>query len=190
MTLSKIFSYTQACWLAPFATVCIWAGAAASTVFWGLRLSDTVLSPGLPTVAIVQEQAITVDAAAVARALGSNTIPSTSHAENDSTTSTRFTLQGVVWAESGEGAALLAVNDAALKPYRVGQSVGDGYTLRSITTRAVTLESTSANGPSTLTLPLPERPPGTPPIIIGTSAPHLAAQSAFAPSAESNPHRR
>ncbi|MDR2001356.1 MAG: hypothetical protein LBP94_07500 [Zoogloeaceae bacterium] len=144
-------------------TACIWAVTAASGVFWALRLSGAA-SSALPAAALTQESQVAVDATAVARALGSGTASAPS-SESDAA-GTRFTLQGVVWAENGEGAALLSVDGAAAKPYRAGQPVGHGYTLQSINARSITLASTNADALPALILPLPERPPGTPPSII------------------------
>jgi general secretion pathway protein C len=66
----------------------------------------------------------------------------------------RFQLQGVMAGDASQGAALLAVDGKAAKPFRVGAVVADGLVLQSAQGRRVSLGATT-NGPPTLELELP-----------------------------------
>ena len=145
--------YAPARWPAATATTLVWALAAASIVFWGLRLAapaDGVTPPAVPST-----PAAPPDPAAVARLLGVQAPRETVVAAP--ALASRFVLLGVVADTAGQGAALIAVDGKPPRPYRVGRTVVDGYVLRSLDSRTVTIgESTS--GPAALTLQLPTRP--------------------------------
>ncbi|MEJ8813918.1 type II secretion system protein N [Variovorax ureilyticus] len=132
-------------------TAGIWALAAASAVFWGLRLtapSDAVAPPA------VVKAPLEPDPAAVAQMLGAisnQPVAATPEAAS------RFALLGVVADADQQGAALIAVDGKPARPFKVGARVVDGFVLQSVTTRGAAL-GPSADGKAALTLQLPTRP--------------------------------
>ena len=75
------------------------------------------------------------------------------------TLASRFQLQGVMAGGPNAGAALIAVDGKAAKPYRVGAALEGGLVLQSVQRRSVRL-APSGNGQA-FELSLPE-PPATP----------------------------
>ena len=63
----------------------------------------------------------------------------------------RFVLTGVVADRAQSGAALIALDGQASKPYRVGASVADGLVLQSVTARRAVL-APALSAPAALTL--------------------------------------
>jgi general secretion pathway protein C len=63
----------------------------------------------------------------------------------------RFVLTGVVADKAQSGAALIALDGQASKPYRVGATVADGLVLQSVSARRAVL-ATALNAPASLTL--------------------------------------
>jgi general secretion pathway protein C len=63
----------------------------------------------------------------------------------------RFVLTGVVADRAQGGAALIALDGQASKPYRVGASVADGLVLQSVAARRAVL-APALNAPAALTL--------------------------------------
>ncbi|MGJ7510797.1 type II secretion system protein N [Variovorax sp. GT1P44] len=144
--------YAPARWPVATATTGLWALAAASIVFWGLRLaapSDAIAPP-----AVAAPQAV-ADPAAVAQLLGA--VPSQATVVATPEAASRFSLLGVIADSDGQGAALLVVDGKPPKPFRVGAKVADGYVLQSVTTRAASFGA-SANSAVAFTLQLPTRP--------------------------------
>lgn len=133
-------------------TVGVWALVAASAVFWGLRLTQ----PTAPWVAppLAQPALQAIDTAAIARLLGAATLDAGSQARAPSTD---LILTGIVAGRSGQGAALIAVRGDTPRPYRVGQSVGDGLVLQSVQGRRAILGA-RMSGPASVTLELPALP--------------------------------
>ena len=68
----------------------------------------------------------------------------------------RFQLQGVMAGGPNAGAALIAVDGKAAKPFRVGAVVADGLVLQSAQGRRVTLGA-AMDGPQSLVLELPAK---------------------------------
>lgn len=145
--------YAPARWPAASATLGLWALAAASVVFWGLRLSgsDDRLAP--PAVAAPSVSAI--DSAAVAQLFG--VLPAQAVVKNVPDAASRFALMGVVANTAQRGAALIAIDGKPARPFRVGMAVGDGYVLQSVGTRQATLGASVDSAPA-FTLQLPTRP--------------------------------
>jgi general secretion pathway protein C len=136
-------------WGVRLTTLVIWALAAASAAYWGLRLSAS--GPGLTTAA-APPAASAPDAQAMARLLGAVAAPVPVAAA-----SSRFALVGVLAGRSsGGGAALIAVDGKPAKPYRVGAVIDTGLVLQSLGPRQARL-GTSAEGPASLTLEMPAR---------------------------------
>ena len=142
---------TPATWPVRGATFALWALAAGSVVFWGLKLgggSRTVNAPPLPARPVAA-----ADPVAIARVLGG--LPSaTAVAAPAAPLASRFQLLGVAaGARSGQGAAIIAVDGKPGRPYRVGSVVDEGLVLQSVQGRQATLGP--ANGPAVVTLELP-----------------------------------
>lgn len=131
-------------------TVLVWALAAASVLYWGLRLSS---SRGITLAPAQTVAATTVNPLAVARILGA-TAPTEAQAAAPISLSSRFALQGVVAGSPGGGAALISVDGKPARPYRVGSSVEEGLILRSANARQATLAATPG-GPALVTLEMP-----------------------------------
>jgi len=135
-------------WHAALGTTCVWAVAAASVIFWGLRLAappETAVPPALAS------PPVAVDPAEVAKAFGATT----ALAQLAPDAGNRFVLLGVVADEDQQGAALIAVDGKPPRPFRVGQQLGDGYVLQSVDLRAARLGA-GPNTPTLLTLQLPK----------------------------------
>lgn len=130
-------------------TFMVWALAAGSAMYWGLRLSS-----GLgPTTAAPQVfEATAIDPLVLARVLGATA----STAAPLPSLSSRFVLRGVVAGTPGGGAALIAIDGKPPKPFRVGSVVEEGLLLRSATARQVEL-STSQHTPALVILDMPLR---------------------------------
>jgi general secretion pathway protein C len=135
-------------WPAALATTGVWALAAASLMFWGLKLAAPPESLAPPALAAAP---VAVDPAEVAKLLG-DTAPAVGTLSPEA--GNRFVLQGVVADGDLRGAALIAVDGKAARPFRVGQPVGD-YVLQSVDLRVATLGA-GANTPPLLTLQLPK----------------------------------
>ena len=74
------------------------------------------------------------------------------------TLASRFQLQGVMAGGPNAGAALIAVDGKAAKPYRVGAELEGGLVLQSVQGRQAALAGDMA-GPPVLTLELPPLKP-------------------------------
>ena len=145
--------YAPARWPSVTATVVLWAAAAASIVFWGLRMAtpaDGVRPPAVSTVA-----ALNVDSAAVARVLGAQ--PAVERVVAAPDAASRFHLLGVVADDTGRGAALIAVDGKPPRPYRVGATLAEGYVLQSLDARAVNIGG-DRRGSAVFSLKLPVQP--------------------------------
>ena len=132
-------------WAPPLATLVLWALAGASAVYWGLMLSEPAAGPA--PVAAAPEP-ILPDAQALARLLGA-------HAQAAAATpaaASRFTLLGVLaGTQSGDGAALIAVDGKPARPVRVGAVVEEGLVLQSVQGRKALLGA-DRDGPASVTL--------------------------------------
>jgi general secretion pathway protein C len=126
---------------AGLATALLWAAVAGSALFWWLRAGDGGAPVAAP-VAGALPQAVAVDGRAVGRLLGVPEASATVAAAAPDVTS-RLALRGVV-THHGRGAALIAVDGKPARPVRVGaavEGVDGGWTLQSVTPRAVVLVS-------------------------------------------------
>jgi len=134
----------------PAASLLVWGAVAFSAVTWGLRWSATVAAPSNATTAA---QALPeVDVSAAARSLGAAPV----QVAAAPTLASRFQLHGVMAGGPNAGAALIAVDGKAAKPYRVGAVVADGLVLQSAQGRRVTLGA-ARDGPQSLVLELPAK---------------------------------
>lgn len=143
------------------AAVLLWLAAGLCLGYWLMQaLGRTPLTPvAAPALAIPSP-----DAAGLARVLGAAAPASAAAGPNTpAPLSSRFQLLGVVAAgqTEGEGAALIAVDGGAPKPYRVGAELEGGLRLQSVQRRSVRLAPASGAGAGfELTLPAdPNRNP-------------------------------
>jgi len=153
----------------------VWALAAASVVFWGLRLAAPPESAAPP--ALVSSP-LAVDPAEVAKSFGATTAPMVSLTPD---AGSRFVLLGVVADGDQQGAALVAVDGKPPRPYRVGQQMGDGYVLQSVDLRVAKLGA-GADTPTLLTLQMPK--PNSAPGVM-TAAQKASAAAAQPPQVQS-----
>ncbi|MBX9937184.1 MAG: general secretion pathway protein C [Burkholderiaceae bacterium] len=148
---------TDTGWGVRLATLALWAAAAASAAYWGLRLSAP-LGGMVPAVAVAAP--VAPDVAAISRLLGSAAAPTGAEKPpaTEPATKAPLTLLGVLAGQrSSLGAALIAVGGQPAKPFRVGAQVADGLVLQALEPRQARLGATP-NGPATLTLDMPPRP--------------------------------
>jgi general secretion pathway protein C len=141
-----------AAWTVRGATFALWALAAGSAVFWGLKLGGGGQGVAAPVPPLRTVGA--ADPAGIARLLGSAPAVAGQPVAAPSLAS-RFQLVGVAAGErSGGGAAIIAVDGRPARPYRVGASIEEGLVLQSVQGRSATL-ATAMDGPAVLTLELP-----------------------------------
>ena len=139
-------------WGVRLGTLAIWALAAASAAYWGLRL--TARPPGMPAPTAAPAP-VAADMQAMARLLGAVTAQTPQAAA--APVSSRFALVGVLAGQQGgSGAALIAVDGKPAKPYRVGATVDSGLVLQSLGPRQARLGA-GQEGVTTVTLEMPVR---------------------------------
>ena len=139
-------------WGVRLGTLAIWALAAASAAYWGLRL--TARPPGMPAPTAAPAP-VAADMQAMARLLGAVTAQAPQAAA--APVSSRFALVGVLAGQQGgSGAALIAVDGKPAKPYRVGATVDAGLVLQSLGPRQARLGA-GQEGVTTVTLEMPLR---------------------------------
>lgn len=148
--MAAMVSNAAANWTVRGVTFLLWALAAASAAYWGLKLASS--SSGASVPAAVRAPA-PADPAVVARLLGQSNAPVASPMAVVPTSS-RFNLVGVVADRSEQGAALIVVDGKPAKPYRVGTQIEDGLVLKSVAARRAVLAA-SVDGPPVVTLELP-----------------------------------
>ena len=131
-------------------TFLVWAVAAASVVYWGLKLSAGPQTGGVAAVA--SNGVPQADPALVAKALGATKFeaPTAQFAP----TSSRFSLLGMVAGVSTQGVALIAVDGKPAKPVRVGAKLEEGLVLQSVHPRSASLGA-AMGLPALFTLELP-----------------------------------
>lgn len=141
---------------ARWVTFIVWAVAAATALFWGLRLSASPLP--------VPPQAQVADAAAVPRGdltrlFGADAPPPTA-AVPEPAADARFTLLGVVNPRAPqaarEGLALIAVEGKPPRAFRVGAVVDGPHVLQAVSARGATLGPRDGAPVISLTLAPPQ----------------------------------
>ena len=138
-------------WGARAASFVLAALAAVSGTYWVLKSTDANSVPTATTAAGAGFAAL--DPQAVARALGGGGVaPQT--ASQPSAARTPYTLVGVLADRQHGGAALIAIDGKAAKPYRVGAVVDGALVLQSVVGRRAVLAS-SMDGPAQVVLELP-----------------------------------
>ena len=143
-----MMALSQSKWSLRGLTLVVWALAAASIAYWGLRL---LARPGvLAPTPLVASAPSTPDSMVVARLLGvtqAQAVPQASLAN-------RFALSGVVTGAPGGGAALIAVDGKPARAFRVCSVVEEGLVLQSAAARQATLGETR-DSPALVTLDMP-----------------------------------
>ena len=177
-------------------TLAIWALAAGSALFWGLRLGSGPQRPDAAVAGGPPPGGVTVDTRTVARALGATEAPAASAAPAPDLVGRRA-LRGIV-THDGRGAALIAVDGKPPRPVRVGATldgVEGGWTVRSVSPQAVVIaadgrearlempplsQRSSAGDAVAPARPAPGAVPFTP--AIGTLPPPGAPPGAITPT--------
>ena len=129
-------------------TLLVWALAAASCVFWGLKISSGSGTPSAVPVAAPAPPG--TDPLVVSRLLGA--VEQGPQAQP--AVASRFSLVGVLGGTRGGGAALISIDGKPAQPFRVGSPIEEGLVLKSASRRQVTLAATPG-GPVTITLTMP-----------------------------------
>ncbi len=127
----------------------VWAVVAYSAVVFALQWGG-----GVPVDAVVagseQKQVLPeVDALAVSKALGAAPVQSAS-----ASLASRFVLLGVMDGGPTQGVALISVDGKPAKPYRLGQTVTDGFVVLATGPKKAEL-GPQLGAPATLQLELP-----------------------------------
>jgi general secretion pathway protein C len=136
-------------WTVRSLTFMVWALGAASVAYWALKVAG---APAGPAAAPLARGPAPDDPSLVARLLGSAPVAAAPAAPS---LSSRFTLLGVVAGPGPDrGAALIAVDGKAAKPYRIGTQIDDGLVLQSVEARRAVLAAADSGQP-VLTLELP-----------------------------------
>ena len=138
-------------WSSRIVTFVMAALAAASAVYWGLK-GWAPATPSLVPV-LAQVWAPPIGSQAVAQALGGGQALAAPSAPTAPAVS-RYALVGVLAGRAQGGAALISVDGQEALPIRIGEPVGEGLVLQSVTGRRAVLSS-SVDAPAKLTLELP-----------------------------------
>ncbi|WP_296490585.1 general secretion pathway protein C [Rhodoferax sp.] len=141
-------------WPARLSTLLLAALAAASAVYWGLRWSEPVSMPPASDRGFGPQA---IDTGRVAQLLGASATPvGDSESEPEVNPAGKYKLMGVIAQGRGNGlgSALIAMDDAPAKPYRVGDRLSDDLLLQSVSKRGAVLAS-SMQAPAAISLELP-----------------------------------
>lgn len=134
-------------WGIRLATFLLAALAALSATFWALKSTH---ANSVPTAAASGFSAL--DPQALARALGGG--GAVAPAGAPVAINTAYVLMGVLADKQHGGAALIAIDGKAAKPYRVGDTVDANLVLQSVVGRRAVL-APSVDGTAQVTLELP-----------------------------------
>lgn len=134
----------------------VFALLGASVVFWGLRLLGQPSRTPAPALVSAPEPVASIDTSAVARGLGAPV--AVTGASANTAQAARFQLKGVAAVGQG-GAALIAVDGQAAKPYALGAEVAPGLRLNALGKRHAEL----GEGATAIRLDLPAPSHSTPP---------------------------
>ena len=108
-----------------FATLLVWAGVAYSGVLLVLQWNVGAFEGAQLVKGAEQKQTLPeVDAFALSKALGAAPVQSAS-----ASLASRFVLVGVMDGGPSQGVALISVDGKPAKPYRVGQTVSEGFVI-------------------------------------------------------------
>jgi len=168
-------------WAPRILTLLAWALAAWSVTFWALQFQGAAPSAAAP--APPPAQALAAEPADVAKVFGppietkapepvAVAVPVVAVVDP----ATRFALSGVVASLAPDGVALLSVEGRPARPYRVGASIDNAYTLKSVTSRSAVLVEKASGTTFTVALAAPgSATPGSGAAVQG--APTMPATS-------------
>lgn len=139
-------------WSTRIVTFALSALAAASVVYWGLKVWG-LSAPAVPSAALVDIEPA-ASAQAIARALGGGMAP-VATASTAAPAASRYSLIGVVAGRIRAGAALISVDGQDAKPVRVGNLVDNEMVLESVNGRQAVLSSSTGSA-AKLTLEMPQ----------------------------------
>ncbi len=136
-------------WWPRIVTFLLWAAAAASLAYWGVKGSG--MGVKLPTVSVTSAGGpAPTDPQALARLLGAGA----STAPVVTAAASRYALLGVVAGPHGAGVALISVDGKPARPIEVGATVDAQWLLKAVAARQATLAS-GLDAPAAVTLELP-----------------------------------
>jgi len=125
--------------------------ASGSVGFWLLKWQQPTSTPAPP---VALPASVRIDSQQLARLLGASTTSAAAPAVQATVTNlNKYKLMGVI-AQGSQGSALIALEGAAAKPYRVGAALDEQLVLHSVSKRGAHLAA-SIDGPIILTLELP-----------------------------------
>ena len=139
-------------WSTRILTLAISALAAASVVYWSLKVWG-LSTPTVPSAALVESMPV-ASSQAIARALGGGMAPVVA-ASTPAAVASRYSLIGVVAGRIRAGAALISIDGQDAKPVRVGNLVDNDMVLESVNGRQAVLASSTGNA-TKMTLDMPE----------------------------------
>ncbi len=139
-------------WSTRIVTFALSALAAASVVYWGLKVWG-LSTPAAPSSALVEPMSA-VSSQAIARALGGG-MAAVATASTAAPAASRYDLIGVVAGRIRAGAALISVDGQDAKPVRVGNLVDNEMVLESVNGRQAVLSSSTGTA-AKLTLEMPK----------------------------------
>ena len=150
----------------------LWALVAGSALYWALQLFVTAPKAPPGTVAVQPGAGARGD---LARLFGADAPAPVVAAAAAPVADNRFQLVGVVSPRSaqasGEGVALIAIDGAPAKAFRVGATVAEGTVLQAVRARGVTLGPRGGEATTSLELtPPPAAATGTLPALQGGNA--------------------
>jgi general secretion pathway protein C len=149
--ISHMHTPEPSIWWLRITTLSLAALTAASVTYWVLPWFAT--PPSDPRAALVQAHVAPPDPQAVARVLGGG--QTTTAGETAGELASHFKLSGVVVEPPPGGYAVITVDDQPPKPFRVGDAVGEGLVLHSVTQHSAAL-AVRVDAPVSVTLDLPE----------------------------------
>jgi hypothetical protein len=174
-----------------------WMLLALCLAFWALRLwpaGDSAIAPPAGYTPPAPP-----DPTTIAKVLGPAPVaaPATPASAAAEAPADKLVLHGVVTGRAAQGVALIAVNDKAAQPFRVGGQIAERYVLQQVDTRSAVLARTGgAGGTFTLELvaPNPEsptamRPAAAPPRTAPTTTPPGGLPQRLQRPAVQNPPR-
>ena len=147
-------SLDQPLWPTRLSTLALAALAAASILYWGLRSSEPISTPRANGEGFSQSP---IDTGRVAQLLGASSAPAgDDEAAPALNAANRFKLLGVIAQGKGGGlgSALITIDSAPAKPYKVGDRLSDELVLQSVSARGAALAS-NMQAPVSVAIELP-----------------------------------
>ena len=180
-------------WAPRILTLLAWALAAWSITYWVLQFQGAAPTAAAP--APPPALALAAEPADVAKVFGpaiETKAPEPVAVAVVVDPSTRFSLSGVVASRAQRGVALLSVEGKPARPYRVGASIENAYTLKSVTARSAVLVEKASGTTFTVALAAPgNASPGSgtaiPTVPTAPGAPAAGPAAGNAPATSPSP---